>query len=498
MAVRWFGRPDCNSVLVANDGDGHGRPPDDGLGDAAQQDPGDALAAVAPDDDVADIVFLGVVDDAPCGPADDGVGRDVDAGLGGHRLGLLEDRVGPLLGGGHPVVGAAGPPRRRAVDGVHHVERGDRIGRELFEGVFERDVGGVRAVDGNEHLHGRRLQGPTYKAGRPLAGRREGHGMYDAVSSLLDRTARIAAFPDGSLDIYSEVRGADGSHLSKAAFQDRLTGARSRTFHLEERVVEPGGQAVNAAQQAHALGDAVRLDGCLDHHRLDLPFESHSHGKPSRVHIHEFTDGDLLYVSESDDVAGWTADAFDTLPDADGYFGANWATIDGMTDALHTLAGDLDGEAFVFDPGDVTTAASGAVRGLADALGAVDDGIDTALSVNDRELAAFADALGVAADEVAVRREADLSSVVVHEEDAARAAHEGGTAAVRNLEIDHATRNTGGGDRFGAGFLHGLAVGGDIEAALALGNACASYYVETGRTGTADEIVEFVDGRSTL
>jgi sugar/nucleoside kinase (ribokinase family) len=322
--------------------------------------------------------------------------------------------------------------------------------------------------------------------------------MYDAVPSLLDRTARIAAFPDGSLDIYSEVHDADGSHLSKTAFRDRLTGARSRTFHLEERVVEPGGQAVNAAQQAHALGDEVRLDGCLDHHRLDLPFESHSHGKPSRVHIHEFTDGDLLYVSESDDVAEWTVEEFHTIPDADGYFGANWITVDGMTDTLHTLAGSLDGEAFVFDPGDVTTADPEAVRGLVDALGAVDDGIDTTLSVNARELAGVADALGVEADEATVRREADISAVVVHEKDAARVAYEGGTAAVPNLEIDHAVRNTGGGDRFGAGFLHGLVVDGDIEAALALGNACASYYVETGTTGTADELVDFIDDWSML
>lgn len=321
--------------------------------------------------------------------------------------------------------------------------------------------------------------------------------MYDGVPSVLDRPARIAAFPDGSLDIYSEVRGADDGHLSKAAFRDRITGARSRVFHLDERAVEPGGQAVNAAQQAHALGDEVRLDGCLDHHRLDLPFESHSHGTPSRVHIHEFTDGDLLYVSESDDVAGWTPEAFDTLPDADGYFGANWVTIDGMTDALHTLAGNLEGSAFVFDPGDVTTADPGAVRGLAEALSAVDEDIDTSLSVNARELEAFADALDVAADEAAVRQAADISMVVVHEEVAARAAHDGGVTTVPTLEIDHVTRNTGGGDRFGAGLLHGLAVGADIEAALALGNACASYYVETGETGTADELLAFIDGRDT-
>lgn len=322
--------------------------------------------------------------------------------------------------------------------------------------------------------------------------------MYDVVPSLLEQSCHIAAFPDGSLDIYSRVRAADGSHLSKSALGDRLTGARSRVFRLEERVVEPGGQAVNAARQAHALGDEVRLDGCLDHHRLDLPFEAHSHGKPSRVHIHEYTDGDLMYASVSDDVAEWTPEAFDSLPDADGYFCANWNTIDEMNEALRTLAGELDGDVFVFDPGDLTTGDPADIRDLGAALNALDDGIDTVLSVNERELAAFADALGVETEEMAVRREADISAVVRHEDEVAGAAHEGGTTAVRNLEIDHAIRNTGGGDRFGAGLLHGLLVGAEFDAALALGNACASYYVATGETGDADDLLEFIDDRPTL
>ncbi|MFT4882556.1 MAG: sugar/nucleoside kinase (ribokinase family) [Natronomonas sp.] len=327
---------------------------------------------------------------------------------------------------------------------------------------------------------------------------RDGPDMYDAVPSLLEDFPRLAAFPDGSLDVYSRVHDAGGNRLSKAAFRKRLTGARSRAFRLEERLVEPGGQAVNAARQADAFGDEVRLDGCLDHHRLDLDFETHSHGRPSRIHIHEFTDGDLTYAAISEDVADWTPEAFETIPDADGYFCGNWVSVDEMSESLRTLASLLDGVALVFDPGNLTTSDPAAVRDLVDALGTLDAGIDTSLSINDRELAAFADALGVDTEEAAVRREIGISSVVVHEKEAARAAYEGGTTTVPNLVIDRTTRNTGGGDRFGAGLLHGLAVGADFDAALALGNACASYYVATGETGTKDELVEFVDSRATL
>lgn len=321
--------------------------------------------------------------------------------------------------------------------------------------------------------------------------------MYEAVPSLLERTSRIAAFPDGSIDVYSSVRGADGTHLSQATFRDRITGAHSREFRLEERAVEPGGQAVNAARQAHALGDTVRLDGCLDHHRLEFPFETHSHGRPSRVHVHEFTDGDVLYAAISDDVADWSHRSFASIPEADGYFCANWDSIDGLVDSLRALADDLDGEALVFDPGDLTTADGAAIRDLADALRVVDAGIETTLSVNGRELAAAAAALGVDADEAAVRGAVGVSTVVTHEKASACAAHADGTTTVPNLDIDRAARNTGGGDRFGAGLLHGLAVGADLDVALALGNACATYYIATGETGTADDIAAFVADRPT-
>lgn len=339
--------------------------------------------------------------------------------------------------------------------------------------------------------------------------------MYETVPALLEPAVRTAAFPDGSVDVFARIRDAEGERLSKAAFGERLTGARSREFRLTDRSVEPGGQAVTAARQAHALGDEVRLDGCLDHPRLSFPFETHSHGEPSRVSVHQFDDGDLVYASVSDDVAGWTLEALETVPVADAYVCGNWASVDGMTEAIRALAGRLDGAVFVFDPGDLTAAPPAGIRDCCVALGALDDRLPVVASLNDRELTAVADAFAVEADPAAVRPEAGVSGVVVHEADAATAAARevDGEVAVPNVDLDETVRNTGGGDRFNAGLAHGLAAcaRGDVAAdstgghwaddgygiaeglgaALALGNLCASHYVATGETGSAAELAAF-------
>lgn len=316
--------------------------------------------------------------------------------------------------------------------------------------------------------------------------------MYDAVPSLVDERIRLAAFPDGSVDVFGRVRDHDGQWLSVGSFRERV-GGRSQGFRIGRRNARPGGQAVNAARQAHALGDEVRLDGCLDDERLTFPFETHSFGEPTRVEVHEFTDSDVLYAGVSPDLREWTHEAFESVPEADAYVCGNWASVDGMTDSLSALAGRLSGEAFVFDPGDWTDAAADALRECCEALATLDESVDVVVSVNGPELAALADALGVAEAPAAVRPEAGVSGVVRHETGAAVGATRGTETTVPNVDPDEIRRRTGGGDRFTAGLAHGLGAGGDLEAALALGNCCASHYVATGRTGTAERLVAFAE-----
>lgn len=322
--------------------------------------------------------------------------------------------------------------------------------------------------------------------------------MYDAVPSLLSTTVRLSAFPDGSVDRFRHVHGPaeDDGRLTVTEFRDRLPGNLAREFEIRTVAVEAGGQAVNAAQQAHALGDDVRLDGFLDDPRLEFPFETHSFGPPADVEIHQFPDGDVIYVEESPAFTDWQHGAFESVPAADAYVCGNWTSMPGQTDALRALAEAVSG-VVVIDPGNVAARPAAARRGFADAMGTLDGPADVVLSVNGRELSAMADALGVPGDPEPVRAAAAVSVVVVHRRESATVAARDGPAAleVPNLAIDAPARHTGGGDRFSAGFAHGLAVGGDPGAAAALGNTCASYYVETGETGTSEDLTAFLSDR---
>lgn len=319
--------------------------------------------------------------------------------------------------------------------------------------------------------------------------------MYGDVPSLLDAGVRIAAFPDGSVDTYVRIRDDDGEPIAKDSFGERIADARSPTFDVAGRAVEPGGQAVNAARQAHALGDDVRLDGFLDHEVLEFPFETRSYGEPSVVDVHGFADDEVMYASVSDDVAGWTLEAFESVPTADAHVCGNWVSVDGMTGSLAALSDRLDGGVFVFDPGDWTAAEDDALRRCADALSDLDDAVEVYISVNGRELAALADALDVPDEPGPVRSAADVSGVVRHETGAADGATRDAELEVPNLDVSDPVRRTGAGDRFDAGLAHGLAVGADLAAALALGNCCASHYVATGTTGTADELAALAGDR---
>lgn len=317
-----------------------------------------------------------------------------------------------------------------------------------------------------------------------------------------DATPTVTAFPDGSRDVFYHVRAGDRGRLAcREAFVERIYAAGSRSLELERRAVEPGGHAVNVARQARLLGGEVRLFGHLDDPVFDdLAVDAVSMGEPARVAVHEFDDGDVLFVEESPDIASWE---FSTLQDAaDDLAGAmtadvvccaNWASFDGLTDALRRLADrGFDGAWFLVDPGDLTTHDQNRVADFVDATAALQGSYDVVLAANRAEMEHVADSLDVGAPGAepaieAVRERAGIVGAVVHDADQAVAATESEVLSVRNYRVERHRRRTGG-DRFDAGLVHALAAGWGWRAALELGNRCASFYVERGTTGTPAEL----------
>ncbi|OAQ51811.1 hypothetical protein HTG_15625 [Natrinema mahii] len=312
-----------------------------------------------------------------------------------------------------------------------------------------------------------------------------------------DDPRRIVTLPDGSVDRWYALGGSGGDRFESAdAFADRLA-AGDRTFSLEPTAVRPGGQAVNAARQVHALGDRATLLGHLDHPVLaDFPFETHSMGSPATVRVVD-VGGDELQLAEPGPAEDWgLADLlavvdWDRLVAADALCCTNWVSVRGLTAVFDRLAAtpSADSLPVVVDPGPIETVDPAALEGLFDSLSRADGSLAVVLSVNPTEFRAAARVVDVDVDAdptadslAALRATLGLTGVVFHGADAAIGATRAETAVVEMYDVGDPRRTTGAGDRFSAGLTCALARGYSLESALSLGNACAAHFVGTGDT----------------
>jgi len=331
---------------------------------------------------------------------------------------------------------------------------------------------------------------------------------YDALVERLTAgldPVSVSAFPDGSVDDYYRLRDGEASVASREAFASAIRAGRD-SFVLDHVATDAGGQSVNAARQAAALGDDVTLAGHLDHAIFDseFDFETVSMGTPARVRVHCFDADDVMFVEESADLESWSfADLQGALGDrlepfltADALCCTNWASVPGLESALRDVAARApDGGVFCVDPGPITASQA---SDLLDALARLEPSYDVALSVNEAEARHLAEGVGHDGDPSdagaldAIRQAASAAGVVVHGVDVATAVTPSGQVSVPTLDTPRALTETGAGDRFTAGFARSLAAGWDWDVAAAMGNACAGHYVAGDGTGTPTSLREHV------
>jgi sugar/nucleoside kinase (ribokinase family) len=318
----------------------------------------------------------------------------------------------------------------------------------------------------------------------------------------------VHTLPDGSIDRYCRLSAGGLDPVDRRTTFARETQAgRRKGFALDPIRVEPGGQAVNAATQAHALAADVTCYGHFDDEVFDgLPFHTVSMGEPAVVNVLDFEDDDLLLVEHSPDIRAWTLAALRAVAplssvfDADALVCSNWVSVPAMGEAFHELASEsLPRVPFVFDPGDVLGTDLSGHCALREAVAALHSRLDVVVSVNRSELHALAAALPEPLDPpvsdrdrvLALRDAVGGAAVVKHGKQEALAATESGIVAVDNPVVE-AREQTGGGDRFGGGLAVALGAGWEWEVALAAGNAAGSYYVATGETATAADLRAWV------
>jgi len=337
--------------------------------------------------------------------------------------------------------------------------------------------------------------------------------MSDALARLADGTGdlggRVVALPDGSVDTYYRVtEGRDARVDSRDAFADRIADPGASGFQIAAERRDPGGQAVNAARQAAALGADTTLYGHLDDPVFDgrlADVDARSFGTPAAVSVLTFDDGELLLSEESGDLLDWSvADlrAAGTAPlaAADAVCCGNWVSLPGMDRALRALPDLTDGATVVVDPGDVIGCAAAELDALTDSLSACAAAAPVVLSVDAGEARRLADAVDAVGEDVAarladLRDRIGLTAAVSHEASRAIVAAADGVHVVPNPHVSDVARRTGAGDRFDGALAVGLASGFDLPLAAALGNCAASRYVATAETGDAAALREFAAQR---
>lgn len=306
-----------------------------------------------------------------------------------------------------------------------------------------------------------------------------------------------STLPDGSVDRFCAVSGGGEPFETREAFARAILDGDRSSFDLVVESTEPGGQAVNAAQQLHALGGEVTCYGHLDDPVFDaLPFGTVSMGDPAVVDAVDFAGGDVMFVEGT---ADWSLADLRRVADLRDVFGvdavccSNWRSFPGLTHAFETLADlgiDLPRVPFVFDPGDVAGGDPEAVEALSDALGGLQGTFDVVFDANRAEVRAtaaiLADAPSDDAERLAAVREATgVEAAVMHAPEGAVAATAEGVTTVEGCSVDDPKRHTGGGDHFSGGLSYALANGWEWDVALACGNACAAHYVGTAIPASA-------------
>lgn len=122
----------------------------------------------------------------------------------------------------------------------------------------------------------------------------------------------------------------------------------------------------------------------------------------------------------------------------------------------------------------------------------------TALSVNRTELAVLAARLGLpeqadpGAAAVALRERLGIAQIVLHNSQINAVADATGVVTSPSGPFCAAPlKSTGAGDRFNAGYVHGLATGLGARERLALGAAVAGFFIRHARSGSLAEVAPY-------
>ncbi len=347
-----------------------------------------------------------------------------------------------------------------------------------------------------------------------------------AITGTAVHGARVRGSPDRGRADSADGPGPAGHFASIADFGACLAGRRARScsFELRRITVKQGGNMPILALALGTLGCRVDCIGTLGYPRVDPLFEPLgsrgtilSYADPGATLALEFGDGKvMLYTPPGSDVS------WETLRErvGDGRLSEairnchlvgllNWAELANSQALWEGLLGMADAEGarpgalLVADLSDCSGRSAGELSEVLGLLARYRDRYRVLLSMNEGEAHAVHAVLtgekpggDTRSDRVdacgrlcgAIGRRLGVFALVIHARDRACAWTDRGLSIVGTRVVTGAVFGTGGGDNFNAGLCAGLLLDSGMEECLAMGNAAASFYVETGRSPALPEL----------
>ena len=339
-------------------------------------------------------------------------------------------------------------------------------------------------------------------------------GFVDEIVHLVDKRA--------SKDKYTTIKD-----LSTLARRIEEAAGQSTNIEMVVRQVKIGGNGPIMANALAALGFPLTYIGILGHPaihpvfaELDRRAKIVSLGEPAHTDALEFDDGKIMLgkMATLHDITWATllekvghSALVEYFSDSQLIVLVNWTMTPHMSDIWRHLLDEVCPQLapaptkrwLFFDLADPEKRTTADLKEALSLIGRFEQFYQVVLGLNEKEGNEIAEVLELpikddspqslqrfAAD---TRERLRISAVVIHPREYAVAASAGETTFVAGPFTSKPLISTGAGDHFNAGFCLGIIMNLPLESCLLAGVTASGYYVRTGKSPSAVELVHFIE-----
>jgi len=303
-------------------------------------------------------------------------------------------------------------------------------------------------------------------------------------------------------------------------FSERIAEAAGLSSNIElvQSQVKLGGNGPIMANALKYQDYEITYIGCLGENEIHPIFhnfisglkEVHTLGNPGHTDALEFNDGKIMLgklktLSE----INWQKlmerisreDLIEMIRNSALIAITNWTMLPGLTsimEGINEILNDITVSPVIFiDLADPQKRTRSDIIEVLNTISRLESNTRVILGLNKRESAAIAEILDIK-DEIitarasSIRKELELSAVVIHPVDGAAVATHDITEWISGPFTSNPLITTGAGDNFNAGFCNGWLCGFSAAECLLLGGSTSGFYVRNGYSPNREELINFM------